>query len=722
MPALPPIELPVADGSRIEIPRAGVYVGNISAGQNSTTFTRSLANLVDFDRSHQLGVFRGVLWQESGANISKGRNELASKFLATEDGEWLLLIDSDMEYPPEVIIRLLACSVLTGARMVGGLCVFIGALGPIPTLYQYRTHDAITGVQFDYPDDTQLQVAATGAACLMVHRGVFEDYREKMRADRDWLLEQRLAEDPMLLQLIERDMVREPSLDFGWFQERVRIKRTERVDGVDVSEHWMGEDIDFCLRMGDMGERIFVDTTLPIGHHKGGRVWYPKDLRDGVGIPKPPVVAVIPVKDRLDLTTNLVHQLRGQGGCDEIVVCDNGSGTKTKNWLGSQDDVTVIDCPDLGVNEMWNAGAEHALIKHGPRVHVAFLNNDLDLGPAFLRTLSQALTDHRELAAVCGNYDGRTATTPVVETTDICAGRYDGTGGFAGFAFMLRGEWLGTGYRFPEECKWWFGDNDLIMSIIRADTHRGYDDRPSKAGIVVGAKVTHLDGGSLTAGDVGWSKYQEQTERDREAFEAKWTKILDADADADRIRAGDFTPLFEHLCETPSDINEHLPTLRDLVVKLDARKVIELGVRTGVSTVAWLTGLQDTDGHLWCVDVGTAPPMVTSHSRCTFVQGDDLSEDVLGQLPDEVDLVFVDTDHRYQLTVDEIATYKHRVRPGGCMVFHDVAVETFDHHDGTEPPFPVRTAVAEWAEADGLTVERWENNHGLAVVWIPEAA
>lgn len=339
---LPPIELPVADGSRIEIPRSRVFIGNISAGQNSTTFTRSLAHLVDYDRTHQLGVYAGVLWQESGANISKGRNELVSKFLAT-DGEWLLLTDSDMEFPPEVIIRLLACSQVTGARMVGGLCVFIGALGPIPTLYQYRTHDAITGVQFDYPDDTQLQVAATGAACLMVHRAVFETYQAKMRQDRDWLLEQRLAEDPMLLQLIERDMVREPSVDFGWFAERVRIKRTETVDGVDVSEHWMGEDIDFCLRMGDIGERIFVDCTLEIGHHKAGRVWYPHDLRDGVGIPRPKVVAVVPVKDRLDLTSALVGQLRAQGGCDEIVICDNGSGTKTKNWLGSQDDLTVLD-------------------------------------------------------------------------------------------------------------------------------------------------------------------------------------------------------------------------------------------------------------------------------------------------------------------------------------------------------------------------------------------
>lgn len=712
-----PIPVGTADGGTIDVPRAGVYIGNVSDGKHSTHFTRSLAGVVRFDELNQLGLLKGVLYQESGANISKGRNELVQRFLSQDDGEWLLMLDSDMVFPPEVILRLLATSVVTGSHIVGGLCVFVGALGPIPTLYQYRASDAITGVQFDYPDGAQLQVAATGAACLMVHRSVFEAHQTKQRLDRDWLLDLRCTDNPTLLELIDRDMVREPSVDFSWFQERVRIKRVETADGVKVSEHWMGEDIDFCLRMGDLGASIYVDCTLEIGHVKAGRIWYPRDIRDGIGVPRPPIVAVIPVKDKLNLTSDLVHQIREQGDCTEILVCDNGSGTETKNWLTSQDDLTVLDMPDAGIHDMWNAGIDRALEHHGARTHVAFLNNDLKLGPAFLRTLSQALTDHRDLTAVCGNYDGRLADVPVVETTDICANRYDGTGGFAGFAFMVRGEWFGTGYRFPTECKWWYGDNDLMMTIARADIHRGYDDRPSKAGIVLAAKVEHLDGGGGSAGDVLWSRFRDQTDRDGEAFRAKWTKIMDADQAADRIKAGDFTPLYEHLCSQPSDINEHLPTLHDLAVKLGAKTIIELGVRTGVSSVAWLTALQQTGGHLWCVDVAPAPPMVTSHQQCTFVSGEDLSADVLDQLPEQADIVFVDTDHRYDLTKAEIETYSARVRPGGCMVFHDVAVETFEHHPpGTEPPFPVRKAIDEWAERDGLQVDRYENNNGLAVV------
>lgn len=731
----PPIEVPTSAGS-LEIPRDRVYIATISPGKVGAHFARSLVDLVDFDREHALGLWRGNLWQESGANISKGRNELVARFLGLDDADWLLMLDSDMVFPRDTILRLLAAATITGARMVGGLCVLVGPHGPVPTLYQHRTDDAITGVQWDFPDDAQLQVAATGTACLMVHRSVLEDYRVRQHADQQWLWDLHAAGDSTLDQLVARDLVREPSVEYGWFQERVRLKRRETVDGVSVDEHWMGEDIDFCLRMGSLGHSIFVDCTLEIGHAKHGRIWYPADIRSGTGAPPAPIVAVIPTVGATDATgdrvyvVDLVHQLLEQGDVDEIVVIDNGLSSTppvlqsfTTLADGRPTPVTVLDMPDAGIHEMWNAAVDYALEAHGPRARCAFLNDDLRLGPAFLRTLSQALTDDRTLTAVCGNYDGRRADVAVVETTDICARRYDGTGGFAGFAFMARGEWFGTGYRFPEEFRWWCGDNDLIASIAWADAHRGYDDRPSKAGIVIAARVEHLDGGGASAGDPGWSAFREQTILDGEAFKAKWSKIYETEANAERIRAGDYRPLYEHLLGQPSDIQEHLATLHDLAVKLDAKNVIELGVRSGVSSIAWLAALQQTGGHLWCVDIEAAPSTITAHPRCTFVRGDDLAPAVMAQLPAQADIVFIDTDHRYELTRAEIAAYSGRVRPGGAMVFHDTGVETFDHHEpGTQPPFPVGKAVEEWIAGAGLEygVDRFLNCNGLTIVRWPE--
>lgn len=731
---LPPIKIGTSEGGQIEIPRAGVYLANVSPGKVGVHFTRSLVDLADFDREQGLGLWRGNLWGESGANISKERNQLVNRFLDLPDGEWLLFVDSDMVFPKETIVRLLASAEVTGAKIVGGLCVLVGALGPIPTLFQFRSEDAITAVQYDYPDDAQLQVAATGAACLMVHREVFEAYRTKQSDDKAWLTERRQAPDPTLREMFDRDLVHEPSEEFGWFQERVRLKYIEGAEGLDVNEHWIGEDIDFCLRMGALGYPIFVDCTLEIGHAKHGRVWTASDIRDGTGRPKPAVVAVIPTTgtrnvDNVPYVDLLVEQLVDQGDVAEIVIVDNKPQEMASEWLvgfaegRGEGLVTFKNGAGMGIHQMWNLGIDHALDKHGPRTHIALLNDDLEVGPEFLKRLSHTLTDRRDLTAVCGNYDGRQTLEAVVETVDICANRYDGTGGFAGFAFMVRGEWFSSGYRFPEECMWWFGDNDLIASIVRADTHRGYDDRPCRAGIVTSAAVTHLDGGGKSAGDVMWSAFKEQTDRDHAAFVAKWSKIAEADAGMERIRAGDLGPIYEHLCTQPSDINEHLSTMHDLAVKLDAQNIIELGVRTGVSSVAWLAALHQTGGHLWSVDVDPAPPMVAGHKRCTFIQGDDLDPAVLGQLPELVDLVFIDTLHTFDQTVKELGAYVSRVKTGGCVVLHDIAVETFDHHVGDlagQPPFPVRKAVEEFVAERDVKVDWYEHNNGLAVITVLE--
>lgn len=173
------------------------------------------------------------------------------------------------------------------------------------------------------------------------------------------------------------------------------------------------------------------------------------------------------------------------------------------------------------------------------------------------------------------------------------------------------------------------------------------------------------------------------------------------------------TAAYEQMLATPSDIRGHLARFVTLVEQLDAQRVCELGVRTGVSTVAWLEGLRRTGGHLWAVDVNPCP---IQHHQLTFLQGDDCG-DVHAQIPEDLDIVFVDSSHLYVHTVAEIDLYAPKLAPGGCMVFHDVAVERFDHHPDDEIPFPVRTAVEEAAFELGWDVDWWENDFGLAVAW-----
>lgn len=173
--------------------------------------------------------------------------------------------------------------------------------------------------------------------------------------------------------------------------------------------------------------------------------------------------------------------------------------------------------------------------------------------------------------------------------------------------------------------------------------------------------------------------------------------------------------LYEQRCRENGDINEHLPRFVELCEELQAKRIIELGVRDGVSTAAWLYGLEATGGHLWSVDLTPAPVIPTG--SWTFVLGNDTAPSTIANLPDDVDLVFIDTDHTYEQTLHELALYRPRVRPGGRIVLHDTEVERPENTDDRN--FPVKRAVTLFCQANGFAWTNYENNNGLAVIEIP---
>ena len=221
---------------------------------------------------------------------------------------------------------------------------------------------------------------------------------------------------------------------------------------------------------------------------------------------------VIPVKDQKEMTENLLNQLDRQGGYDGIIVLDNGSGDETKKYLEEQSIARVIDAEGAGIHRMWNMGMEIAL-ERGSACNITFLNNDLILGDNFLKNLATALRAGHRLMAISPNYDGRSIPCTTIYDR-ICANQYDGKGGVPGFAFMVKGEWFAEGYRFPEECMWWFGDNDILNSMLK----NGYF-----WGITPNVTVNHIGGGGQT-GD--WDAYMASPvfKTDAAAFYAKWPK------------------------------------------------------------------------------------------------------------------------------------------------------------------------------------------------------
>ena len=171
--------------------------------------------------------------------------------------------------------------------------------------------------------------------------------------------------------------------------------------------------------------------------------------------------------------------------------------------------------------------------------------------------------------------------------------------------------------------------------------------------------------------------------------------------------------LYRQHCLTPSDIVDHLPTLVDLVVEHDCQHVIELGTRTGVSTIAFLYALEQTGGSLLSIDLD-GRPLIGDWPHWDFVQGDDLDPQIFAQC-DLTDLVFIDTSHGYRHTLQELYLYSHLVRRPGLMVLHDTELE---HPIGEplKPAFPVKKAIVEFCEEQSY---EWSNNpacFGLGII------
>lgn len=176
--------------------------------------------------------------------------------------------------------------------------------------------------------------------------------------------------------------------------------------------------------------------------------------------------------------------------------------------------------------------------------------------------------------------------------------------------------------------------------------------------------------------------------------------------------APDLRSEYERLCTTPSDIVGHLPRFVEFVEELNAQHVIELGTRTGVSTIAWLHGLNTTGGRLTSIDIDERPP-IGEYSHWTFIQGDDLDPEVVSTL-EPAEIVFIDTSHEHVQTLRELYTYQWLVRAGGLMVLHDTELPSVGVP--TDPPYPVRSAIEKFVAETGREWINIPGSWGLGVI------
>ena len=222
-------------------------------------------------------------------------------------------------------------------------------------------------------------------------------------------------------------------------------------------------------------------------------------------MPKP-VNVVIPTKSNF---TGLA-ELLGDLSFDPVVgtICIVADGQAAFDALPDlPEHILTITVPEgVGIQHMWNRGIEAV----GRESHIAFLNDDVRLSADCLSSLANSLDNDPTIGIICPNY----STVEMEEDRQVfntCGSRYDGTGGLAGFAMMLRSE-LAKVYSFDEQLTWWYGDDDVLLWVTKTMGLR--------AVIAHQARCQHAD--SVTIRTDPPADFGRLVAEDREYFRAKW--------------------------------------------------------------------------------------------------------------------------------------------------------------------------------------------------------
>jgi cephalosporin hydroxylase len=131
------------------------------------------------------------------------------------------------------------------------------------------------------------------------------------------------------------------------------------------------------------------------------------------------------------------------------------------------------------------------------------------------------------------------------------------------------------------------------------------------------------------------------------------------------------------LAVQPNDINEHLETMFVESLLLRPKLIVELGVRSGVSTFVFERAARVCNASLISVDLDDCSK-VSAYPRWYFFQGDDVQ--FAAQFQDfcqrhgivaSIDLLFVDTSHYYEHTIEEIRAWFPQLSARARVLFHD---------------------------------------------------
>lgn len=435
-----------------------VTVAYLHPADVAHSWHESLTNLVGYDLGNQQRVIRGGwLAMKCGAGgLDRARSLTVERFLRERDAEWLLWLDADMGFAPDVVERLLEAADPVERPIVGALCFALKETAPDgmggyrteprPTIFDWVHDGEKVGFQgrTTYPVNQVIRCDGTGSACVLIHRTVLEKIGAE--AGPVWY-----------------DRLRNPS-----------------------TGDLIGEDLSFCVRAGGLGIPVHVHTGVRTTHQKtvwlGEQDWW-------AWAQAPPATeqtaVIVPVMRRPQNAEPFMRSLRASTGLATVyAMCDADDEETVKAWRAAGAQVMVegygAEGGDLTGEPTWRPGTFAEKVNDGYELvrereaepWLFLVGDDVRFHPGWL--------DHAQ--AVAGD------RLHVIGTNDLANPRVL-AGEHATHLLVRRSyvhevgaSWDGPGVVAHEGYRHWYVDDE----IVTAAKQRGV------WGMALGSRVEHL--------------------------------------------------------------------------------------------------------------------------------------------------------------------------------------------------------------------------------------
>lgn len=146
-----------------------------------------------------------------------------------------------------------------------------------------------------------------------------------------------------------------------------------------------------------------------------------------------------------------------------------------------------------------------------------------------------------------------------------------------------------------------------------------------------------------------------------------------------------YKELLDYSNRDNTDISSHLPTMFYYSVKSKPSLVMDVGVRGGESTLALHKACDLFDAKLIGIDIDPASAPAYAHiTNATFLCMNDIGFQNYyyksANKNEKADIVFIDTSHEYNHTMQEINEFLPLLKENGLFMFHDSNVTPLNNN------------------------------------------